>query len=117
MFGVQVITEILAGNRAMLGQLTSALVGLKFSRKHETEADERSVMYLCPTVYNAAGGAGFFQKIEAMGSGKRQPEFLSTHPNPENRIEHFLNSKITSGCVGTGEFKEEYKRMVSQLPK
>lgn len=116
MFGVQVLAEIIAGNRAMLKQVTTALVGLKFSRKHETEADERSVMYLCPTQYNAAGAAGFFQKIEKMG-GARQPEFLSTHPNPENRIEHFHNSKTVMGCSGSADFKDEYKRIIGLLPK
>lgn len=116
MFGIQVLQQILLGNRTMLKEVTAAIVGLKFSRKHETEADERSVTYLCPTIYNAAGGAGFFQKIEAMGSSQKVPEFLSTHPNPEGRIDHFLNAKITMGCAGDKEFKEEYKRMVSMLP-
>lgn len=117
MFGIQVIEQILLGNNAMLQQVTSAIVGLKFSRKHETEADERSILYLCSTPYNAAGAAGFFQKIEKMGNGQRPPEFLSTHPNPENRIEHFINSKTTMGCTGDKEFKEEYKKMVALLPK
>ena len=117
MFGVSVIEQILLGNHAMLQQVTSAIVGLKFSRKHETEADERSVMYLCPTKYNAAGAAGFFEKIDKMGTSQRPPEFLSTHPNPENRIEHFLNSKTTMGCVGDKTFSDEYKKMVALLPK
>ena len=115
-FGLQVMLDILAGDMAMLKQMTSAIVGLRFSRKHEVEADERSVLYLCPTQYNAAGGAGFFQKIVDQG-GKRQPEFLSTHPNPDNRIEHFHTSKTTMGCSGTNTFKTEYQRMVSKLPK
>lgn len=115
-FGVQVILDILAGDRAMIKQMTSAIVGLKFSRTHETEADERSVLYLCPTAYNAAGGAGFFQKIVDQG-GQRQPEFLSTHPNPKNRIEHFYNSKTVKGCAGTSTFTSEYKQMISKLPK
>ena len=117
MFGIQVLQQILLGNRAMLKEVTAAIVGLKFSRKHETEADERSVMYLCPTSYNAAGGAGFFQKIESLGSSQKVPEFLSTHPNSEGRIEHFLNSKITLGCAGDKDYKDEYKRIVSLLPK
>jgi beta-barrel assembly-enhancing protease len=115
-FGVQVLIDILAGNRQMLRDVTAAIVGLKFSRQHETEADECSVKYLCPTDYNAAGGAGFFQKIEALG-GDRQPEFLSTHPNPANRIENFQNNKITKGCTGENTFKTEYQQMLSKLPK
>ena len=117
MYGVQFLEQVLLGNRAALQQITSALIGLKFSRKHETEADERSVLYLCPTQYNAAGAAGFFQKINDMGSGARQPEFLSTHPNPENRIEHFINSKTTMGCAGNSDFKTEYRKIVSILPR
>lgn len=115
-FGVSVLIDILAGNRAMLKQVTSAIVGLKFSRAHETEADEQSVKYLCPTDYNADGGAGFFEKISKLG-GDRQPEFLSTHPNPENRIEHFKNAKITSGCQGDKTYKTEFQQMVARLPK
>ncbi len=115
-FGLQILLDILAGDRAMLKQVTAGIIGLKFSRRHETEADERSVLYLCPTQYNADGGAGFFEKITKTG-GNRQPEFLSTHPNPENRIEHFHNSKITQGCQGMKDFKTEYQQMVAKLPK
>jgi predicted Zn-dependent protease len=114
LFGVQVLVEILAGNRAMLKQLTTAIVGLKFSRQHETEADYHSVEYLCPTEYDAAGGAGFFQKIQNMG-GERQPEFMSTHPDPGKRIENFQNTKITMGCSATWTNEAEYKRIVSKL--
>lgn len=115
MFGVQVLLSIIAGDRAMLSQVTAALVGLKFSRQHETEADERSVKYLCPTDYNADGGAGFFKKIEEMG-GSRPPEFLSTHPNPEDRIEKFESYADTLGCEGTQTYKTRYQEMVSKLP-
>ncbi len=116
MFGVQVLLDVLAGDRGALKQVTGALIGLKFSRSHESEADERSVMYLCPTPYNAAGGAGFFKKIQDMGGG-RVPEFLSTHPDPGNRIEHFENTKVTMGCTGDKTFVTEYKAMVAKLPK
>lgn len=116
MFGLQILLDVLAGNRVAIKQITGALIGLKFSRAHEEEADERSVVYLCPTQYNAAGGASFFEKIQALG-GSRQPEFLSTHPDPGNRIEHFYNSKTVLGCKGENLFKTEYEAMKSKLPK
>ncbi|MCE3295505.1 MAG: peptidase [Crocinitomicaceae bacterium] len=115
-FGVQVLLEIIAGNQQLLKDVTAAIINLKFSRQHETEADERSVTYLCPTDYNADAGAGFFQKIEAMG-GERAPEFLSTHPNPANRIETFKTLKVTMGCTGSNPHKTEYQQMVAKLPK
>ncbi|MDC3253208.1 M48 family metalloprotease [Crocinitomicaceae bacterium] len=116
MFGVQIMLSVLAGDQSALTQVTSALIGLKNSRKHEVEADERSVAYMCPTDYNAAGGAGFFQKIEASG-GSRTPEFLSTHPNPKDRIEHFQSNAIEMGCTGEQRFVAQYQAMVNQLPK
>jgi predicted Zn-dependent protease len=115
MFGVQVLVSIIAGNREMLGQVTTALVNLSFSRAHENEADERSVMYLCPTDYNAAGGAGFFEKLQEMGS-ESPPEFLSTHPSPEGRIEKFNEHKETMNCEGDQTFKTRYQEMVEKLP-
>lgn len=115
MFGVQTLISILAGNREMLGQVTSALVNLSFSRSHENEADERSVKYLCPTDYNSAGGAGFFQKLQDMG-GESPPEFLSTHPSPEGRIEKFKEHKETMACSGEETFQTRYEEMISKLP-
>ena len=78
-------------------QIASAVVGLKFSREHETEADNMSVNYLCGTEYNPAGAAGFFKKI---GSANTPPEFLSTHPNPSNRIENIEAQAAAKTCRG-----------------
>lgn len=114
MFGVQVLVDVLAGDKALLKDVTKAIIGLKYSRDHETEADQYSVEYLCPTDYDAAGGGGFFQKIEEMGSA-RQPEFLSTHPDPGKRIEHFNSAKVNLGCSGSNNNTSEYKRIVSSL--
>ncbi|TNE96453.1 MAG: peptidase M48 [Bacteroidetes bacterium] len=115
MFGVQVLLDVIAGDRAAIKQVTGALIGLKFSRTHEIEADEKSVDYLCPTDYVASGGAGFFRKIEEMGGG-RVPEFLSTHPDPGNRIENFENNALVNGCKGQQVFASEYAAMKAKLP-
>jgi len=117
-YGAQLAVQLLDGNLGaeLLASITAQLVGLKFSRNHENEADERSVHYLCATDYNAAGGAGFFEKIEAEG-GENPPQFLSTHPNPSNRIEKFYNYKVTKGCQGDSKYTAEYQQMVKQLPR
>jgi len=115
LYGIDALISIVAGDRKLLKQVTEGIIGLKFSRDHETEADECSVRYLCPTPYAADGGAGFFKKIQEMG-GSKTPEFLSTHPSPEGRIEHFENARIEQGCQGTNNFETEYKKMVAKLP-
>lgn len=115
-YGVQFLLDVIAGDRQAIKQITTGLIGLQFSRSHETEADKASVHYLCPTEYDAAGGAKFFEKIEAEGGG-RAPEFLSTHPSPSNRIEFFYNEKLEQGCGGEETYKERYDKLIAALPK
>lgn len=115
LYGVQFLLDVIAGDREAIKQVTTGLVGLRFSRSHETEADKASVHYLCPTEYDAAGGAKFFEKIQADG-GASMPEFLSTHPNPDNRIEFFYNEKLEQGCGGEETYTERYKKLIASLP-
>ena len=107
--GVSVLVNAVSGNRQALGQVVSAIVGLKFSRSHESEADEASVNYLCGTGLNAAGCAGFFKKIQKKGG--QPPEFLSTHPNPKNRIEDIEFRAKNLGCKGKNTNQSEYQRV------
>ena len=93
-------------------QIASAVVGLKFSREHETEADNMSVNYLCGTEYNPAGAAGFFKKI---GSANTPPEFLSTHPNPSNRIENIEAQAAAKTCRGNAKNQAQYQRIKAML--
>jgi len=45
------------------------------------------------------------------------PQFLSTHPDPGNRIEHFHTAAVGLGCTGRNNYASEFKQMVSKLPK
>jgi len=105
--GVQVLLSAVLGDESALGQITTGLIGLKFSRSHETEADRKSVAYLCETDWPADGGAGFFEKIAASGS-QTPPEFMSTHPSPDNRIENYHSWATELGCPGKALYKEKY---------
>jgi len=105
--GVQLLISAALGEREALKQITNGLIGLKFSRSHETEADRLSVEYLCGTQYRADGGAGFFEKIKAMGSGT-PPEFMSTHPSPTNRIENYHTWAKEGNCDGVDDFTSRY---------
>jgi predicted Zn-dependent protease len=116
MFGIQLLLELIAGDSQSVKEITSGLIGLTFSRSHEKEADANSVKYLCPTKYNAAGGAGFFEKLIQKGESNNPPVFLSTHPDPGNRVEKFKRAKEENGCLGNETFTSEYKKMVSKLP-
>ena len=106
-FGLQILIDAALGDYAALKQITAGIVGLKFSRSHETEADQMSVHYLCGTDYDADGGAGFFEKIEASGGGKT-PEFLSTHPSPSNRVANYHKWAKDAGCAPGKDNRTRY---------
>ncbi len=97
MYGISVLLSALAGNQEQLATITAGLINLKFSRGHETEADNYSVHYLSRTRFNCAGAAGFFEKIQSQGGGS-PPQFLSTHPNPANRVENIRAKAAEKGC-------------------
>lgn len=64
-----------------------AQVGLlAYGRKQESEADEMGLQLMAMAGYDPRSATAFWQRMEASSTGTRQPEFLSTHPNPANRI-------------------------------
>lgn len=115
MYGVETLLSFIAGDRALIKDITGAIIGLSFSRSHEKEADDASVDYLCPTRYNADAGAEFFAKISQEG-GNNPPEILSTHPDPGNRIEAYRHKKQQLGCQGNTDNQVRYQLMLKMLP-
>lgn len=115
-YGIDVLFSILLGdNQGTLSQVAKGLVNLSYSRDNESESDRRSVEYLNPTAYDARGVAKFFEKIIASGAGSG-PQFLSTHPNPENRVQA-INAHWEALGSKTGEtFETRYKQFQNSLP-
>jgi predicted Zn-dependent protease len=63
---------------------------LPFSREQELEADILGIRYMQAARYDPKLAIPFWQRMQE-GGGSRPPEFLSTHPGPENRIERIRN--------------------------
>ena len=64
-----------------------AQVGLlAYGRKQESEADEMGLQLMAMAGYDPRNATAFWQRMQAASSGSKTPEFLSTHPNPANRI-------------------------------
>ncbi|MCJ7933771.1 MAG: M48 family metallopeptidase [Chryseobacterium sp.] len=59
---------------------------LKYGRNQESEADEMGLYLMSMAGYDPRAAIPFWNRMEAASKGARQPEFLSTHPNPETRI-------------------------------
>jgi len=74
---------------AMLAFGVGTQVGLQlpYSRTHEREADELGLYFMAMAGYDPREAPVFWERMEKM-SPERPPEFLSTHPDPVNRVAH-----------------------------
>lgn len=116
-YGIQFLLDVLlGGNQGTLSEIAAGLTTLAFSRANETEADRYSVVYLCPTNYQADGAAVFFEELVNSGSTGGTPVFLSTHPDPGNRVQNIHDVEVELGCNGSSTFDQEYQDFKNSLP-
>lgn len=102
-YGVQIVLGLVLGqNPSKVAEITANLfTGLGFlanSRSDETEADDYSFQYLTSTEYYPGGIRYFFEKIGA--EAKRGGSFerlLSTHPLPQDRVDHVMQLLAQAG--------------------
>lgn len=108
-FGLSLLVNLALGkNPGKLAQIAAGLANLSFTRSDEKEADKFGVRYLNPTPYDARGVAGFFEKLEAQGQGSGTPQFLRTHPKPENRVENIREEWESLGGKPGKTFPDRY---------
>ncbi|MEP6795469.1 MAG: M48 family metalloprotease [Saprospiraceae bacterium] len=74
-------------NTAQAAQMIANLVSMSYGRNQELRADNLGVRFMTETGYKPEEMIGVMKILEQSGSGQSQPEFLSTHPSPANRIE------------------------------
>jgi predicted Zn-dependent protease len=63
---------------------------LAYGRTHESEADHVGLLLMATAGYNPEEAAKFWERMQAKSGGRRQPEFLSTHPSHETRIRDLI---------------------------
>jgi predicted Zn-dependent protease len=102
-FGNSVFSNVLSA-RAQLDTLS-------FSREQEYQADTLGLRYLISAGYDPRGAANLLgslarsSALEARLQGRRNrqtPEWASTHPLSENRMQRALAEARATGRVGTG---------------
>ncbi len=66
-------------------------VMLPYSRTHESEADKMGLIFMAMAGYDPTEAVDFWQRMKAKGDGESPPQFLSTHPSTQKRINQLKN--------------------------
>jgi predicted Zn-dependent protease len=72
---------------AQVAALIGQLINLKFGRDDELESDFLGVCFMSDAGYDPRDMIRVMQVLAESRQGEAPPEFFSTHPNPENRIQ------------------------------
>ncbi|MEO7365649.1 MAG: M48 family metalloprotease [Sphingomicrobium sp.] len=113
-FGVLLGSILGGGIGNAISQMSSQraqLATLSFSRDQEYQADTLGTRYISAAGYDPAGGPGILGAItrasalqaRVQGRTNRQtPEWASTHPLSENRLQRALGEAQRTGRLGSG---------------
>ena len=90
------VTDILTGGKLSTVNRTTGMntVGLltqmgilnPFNRKQESEADYLGLIFSSLSGYDIRETVKVWERMKEFNKGKTPPEFMSTHPSPDNRI-------------------------------
>jgi beta-barrel assembly-enhancing protease len=75
-------------------QMANQMLQLKYGRDDERQSDSIGLKYMVQAGYDPQGMLGVMRILKEAAGGGRQPEFLSSHPHPEERlktIQEFLD--------------------------
>lgn len=89
-----------AKQAAILAQAVNQLVNLRYGREDELESDRLGLKWMIQAGYNPQGLVQLMQILDQASQSGRPPEFLSSHPNPSNRIgelQAMINQNFPSG--------------------
>lgn len=71
----------------LIGTAVNVFAFMPWGRQHELEADRIGLIYMAKAGYDPREAIGFWQRMSQNAGGGAPPEFLSTHPSDEHRIE------------------------------
>lgn len=100
---------------AQAGQLFATGYFLRYSRAYESQADILGARIMADAGYDPHDLANMFQTIAQQGGG-RNPEWLSSHPDPGNRYQK-INREADSLQISRNPIKitREFERIQSRL--
>ncbi len=86
---------------------------LKFGRDQELEADRLGMRYAAYAGYDPAGMVGVLEVLRDAAEGPRQPEILSTHPDPNRRLAQ-ARDRLSAQYNGGGGVREQ-RRFLNEM--
>ncbi len=91
-------------NYAQFASLGMSLMFLRFSRDDEREADRLGVEYSSKVGYDATEMSTFFHTLERLNPGGGSlPSWMSTHPDPGDRVNSTKNQALEFQQVNPGK--------------
>ncbi len=85
--GIIQATDIATGDPGMISRFVGNMVNMKYGRDDELESDSYGVKYMIEAGYKPEAMIEVMKILKDASGGGSQPEFMSTHPSPDNRIE------------------------------
>jgi predicted Zn-dependent protease len=89
-----VATGVGASDEGGRGQMATAaaamanqMLQLKYGRGDESESDSYGLKLMEQAGYDPSGMLAVMQVLKEAGGGRKQPEFMMSHPLPENRLQ------------------------------
>ncbi|WP_395745051.1 M48 family metalloprotease [Prosthecobacter sp.] len=87
--GVGVLTSDGHSNTgAYIANLVAQWRVMTFSREDESESDALGVRFMMQAGYNPEALIGVMEILAQVSGGASRSDFMSSHPNPANRMEH-----------------------------
>jgi beta-barrel assembly-enhancing protease len=74
-------------NAALMAAMVGQLVNMRFGREDEIESDRLGVRFTAEAGYDPAAMIEVMSVLAEAAKGPRPPEFFSTHPNPDRRVQ------------------------------
>ena len=85
----------------LIAQQGQQIQQLSYSRELELEADREGLQLLLKNNINPEGMLSLLEKLKQENTGSLVPEFLSTHPLPDSRIEALKKLLISHSATAT----------------
>lgn len=111
-----VIAAISGGDPGLVHDIMNTLARNTYSRSMETQADEYAFDLLIERQINPQGIIDFFEELNTLkGNGTKIPEWISTHPDTEKRVDYLRSRMKTLSGQSFKPFNMSWTRVQESL--